>query len=118
MIGRVAQHLYALVIFCRMLAWKNFEIVVSGPKTISVRNVLNDAREKLEFRDRIIKLSMGFSQMVVATSLQCYVYQSVIAVMHRLYKANVSSDRVELNCNVFYVMFAEPRTGTHQSSLN
>lgn len=86
-----------------MLAWKNFEIVVSGPKTISVRNVLNDAREKLEFRDRIIKLSMGFSQMVVATSLQCYVYQSVIAVMHRLYKANVSSNDFELSCYVFYV---------------
>ena len=60
---------------CRRLEWKNFEIVVSGRKTINVRNVVNDAKEKLEFRDRIIKTSVAHKHLVVATSSQCYIYK-------------------------------------------
>ncbi|MEQ2191148.1 hypothetical protein XENOCAPTIV_022039, partial [Xenoophorus captivus] len=41
-----------------------------------VRNVLNDAVDVLEFRDRVIKASLAFDHLVVATSLQCYVYKS------------------------------------------
>jgi intraflagellar transport protein 80 len=36
--------------------------------------VNNEAKEKLEFRDRIIKVSLAYHHMVVATSSQCYVY--------------------------------------------
>ncbi|XP_033637607.1 intraflagellar transport protein 80 homolog [Asterias rubens] len=60
----------------RRLEWKNFEVVVVSKKTIHVRNVTNDAKEKLEFRDRIIKTSVGFDYVVVATSSQCYVYST------------------------------------------
>ena len=58
----------------RRLEWKNFEVVITGRKTIEVKNVSNEAREKLEFRDRIIKTSLAFKHLVVATSSQCYVY--------------------------------------------
>lgn len=40
-----------------------------------VRNVLNDAVDLLEFRDRVIKASLAHGHLVVATSLQCYVYK-------------------------------------------
>lgn len=42
-----------------------------------VRNVMNDAVDVLEFRDRVIKASLAYGHLVVATSLQCYVYKSV-----------------------------------------
>jgi len=58
----------------RRLEWKNFEVVVASSKLITVRNVMNDAREKLDFRDRIIKVSIGFKYMIIATSSQCYIY--------------------------------------------
>ena len=45
-----------------------------GRKTIALRNVTNDAWEQLEFRDRIIQLSLGYNHLVVATTSQCYVY--------------------------------------------
>ncbi|KAK2191278.1 hypothetical protein NP493_56g04017 [Ridgeia piscesae] len=58
----------------RRLEWQSFEVVLSGRKTINVRNVTNEAREKLEFRDRIIKISLCFQHLIVATSSQCYIY--------------------------------------------
>ena len=48
---------------------------MTSSKQIQVRNVMNDAIEKLDFRDRIIKVALGFSNMVVATSSQCYIYR-------------------------------------------
>ena len=59
----------------RRLEWQSFEVVLSGRKTIDVRNVTNEAREKLEFRDRIIKISLSFQHLIVATSSQCYIYR-------------------------------------------
>ncbi|XP_008424046.1 intraflagellar transport protein 80 homolog [Poecilia reticulata] len=56
--------------------WKNFSITLTKRRTMQVRNVQNDAVDVLEFRDRIIKASLAFDHLVVATSLQCYVYNS------------------------------------------
>ena len=49
-------------------------VTITDKKQINVRNVLNDAKDKLDFRDRIIKTGMGFEHLVVATSSQCYIY--------------------------------------------
>lgn len=37
--------------------------------------MFNDAVDVLEFRDRVIKASLGHGHLVVSTSLQCYVYR-------------------------------------------
>ncbi|XP_077146768.1 intraflagellar transport protein 80 homolog isoform X2 [Ranitomeya variabilis] len=41
-----------------------------------VRNVINDAVDLLEFRDRVIKASLKYGHLVVSTSLQCYVFST------------------------------------------
>uniref|UniRef100_A0A1A7YHY2 Intraflagellar transport 80 homolog n=1 Tax=Iconisemion striatum TaxID=60296 RepID=A0A1A7YHY2_9TELE len=56
--------------------WKNFVITLTKRRSMEVKNVLNDAVDILEFRDRIIKVSLAYDHLVVATSLQCYVYNS------------------------------------------
>jgi len=48
---------------------------VTDQKTVAVRNVINDTKEKLEFRDRVIKVSLGYRHLVVTTPSQCYVYR-------------------------------------------
>ncbi|XP_005092728.1 intraflagellar transport protein 80 homolog [Aplysia californica] len=60
----------------RRLEWKNYEASVTASKQIQVRNVMNDTTEKLDFRDRVIKVSLGFNHLVVATSSQCYIYST------------------------------------------
>ncbi|XP_054649376.1 intraflagellar transport protein 80 homolog [Dunckerocampus dactyliophorus] len=56
--------------------WNNFMITLTKRKTMQVRNVMNDAVDMLEFRDRVIKASLAFGHLVVATSLQCYIYNT------------------------------------------
>uniref|UniRef100_G3P721 Intraflagellar transport 80 homolog (Chlamydomonas) n=1 Tax=Gasterosteus aculeatus aculeatus TaxID=481459 RepID=G3P721_GASAC len=56
--------------------WKNFVITLTKRRTMQVRNVMNDALDVLEFRDRVIKTSLAYGHLVVATSLQCYVYKN------------------------------------------
>ena len=75
---------------CRRLEWQSFEVVLSGRKTINVRNVTNEAREKLEFRDRIIKISLCFQHLIVATSSQCYIYRWLLfGVLYKMYQLSV-----------------------------
>ncbi|XP_066476288.1 intraflagellar transport protein 80 homolog isoform X1 [Tiliqua scincoides] len=54
--------------------WKNFGITLTKRRTMEVRNVLNDAVDLLEFRDRVIKASLNYGHLVVSTSLQCYIF--------------------------------------------
>lgn len=49
---------------------------MTGRKTISLRNVTNDAWEKLEFRDRIIQMALANRHLIVATTAQCYIYST------------------------------------------
>ncbi|NXC47694.1 IFT80 protein, partial [Penelope pileata] len=56
--------------------WKNFEITLIKRRTMQVHNVMNDAVDLLEFRDRVIKASLSYGHLVVSTSLQCYVFST------------------------------------------
>ncbi|XP_048121196.1 intraflagellar transport protein 80 homolog [Alosa alosa] len=56
--------------------WKSFQVTLTKRRTMQVRNVLNDAVDVLEFRDRVVKASLGHGHLVVTTSLQCYVYST------------------------------------------
>ncbi|XP_054838569.1 intraflagellar transport protein 80 homolog isoform X2 [Eublepharis macularius] len=56
--------------------WKNYEITLTKRRTMEVRNVLNDAVDLLEFRDRVIKASLNYEHLVVSTSLQCYIFST------------------------------------------
>ncbi|XP_068173450.1 intraflagellar transport protein 80 homolog [Antennarius striatus] len=56
--------------------WKNFEVSLTKRRTMQVRNVMNNAVDILEFRDRVIKASLAYGHLVVATSLQCYIYNT------------------------------------------
>ena len=59
----------------RHLEWHNLEATVRGDNSIEVRNVVNDAREQLEFHERIIKTSLGWGHLVVTMATQCYIYK-------------------------------------------
>ena len=48
----------------KRIEWRDYEATVTGRKTISLRNVTNDAWEKLEFRDRIIQVGLHYHLLV------------------------------------------------------
>ncbi|KAI6192323.1 Intraflagellar transport protein 80-like protein [Aphelenchoides bicaudatus] len=57
--------------------WHNLEAVQTQNKTIDLRDVLSDvSKERLELRDRVTRLQLGFEHLVVATTKQCYIFSS------------------------------------------
>ncbi|XP_064456639.1 intraflagellar transport protein 80 homolog isoform X1 [Ornithodoros turicata] len=60
----------------RKLEWKHFEVSTEGRKTMSVKNVLTDVVERLDFPESIIKMSFMFNHLVVVTSCKCYCYST------------------------------------------
>lgn len=56
--------------------WRNFVVTLIKRRTMQVLNVVNEAMDVLEFRDRVVKASLAFGHLVVATSLQFYIYNS------------------------------------------
>ncbi|GLG95764.1 F-box-like/WD repeat-containing protein ebi [Gryllus bimaculatus] len=69
-------HIIFAHIIERRLEWNDYEAIVTGRKSISVRNVSNEAREKLEFPDRVIKLALQYGHLVVVTPTQCHIYST------------------------------------------
>jgi hypothetical protein len=61
----------------RRMEWRHFEFSITDTKQIKVRNCENDARDELDLKDRIIKMSAGFGYLIVITPNQCYIYRFI-----------------------------------------
>jgi len=52
--------------------WQGIEAVLIEPKKIRIQDISSEIYEDLSFpRDRVVEMSLGFGQLVVATSTQC-----------------------------------------------
>ena len=59
----------------RRLEWKNIVITLIDSNRLQVQDVMTESESEVEFRDRIIELSLGFGHLVVATTSQLYIYR-------------------------------------------
>ena len=41
---------------------------------LKVHDILTDSVEELDFRDKVIKMSLGFGHLIVVTATQCWIY--------------------------------------------
>lgn len=53
-----------------------FSATVSEKKLVTVKNVLNDTVEDLELPERVIQMVMRYSNLVLTTPTQCYIYST------------------------------------------
>ncbi|VDD95816.1 unnamed protein product [Enterobius vermicularis] len=61
----------------RRVMWRNLEATQTKRKFIDVKDVVSEVgQEKLETKDRIIKIALGYHHLVVATTKQCYIFSS------------------------------------------
>ncbi|KAG8294840.1 Intraflagellar transport protein 80 [Homalodisca vitripennis] len=73
--GGCANHqLLTAHLIDRRLEWQQLEVVQGTRKSVTVRDVTTEARDKLEFPERVIQLAVGHRHLVVVTATQCYVY--------------------------------------------
>lgn len=41
---------------------------------IQVADVINELNEELDFKDRVINMSLSYGHLIVTTATQCYIY--------------------------------------------
>ena len=58
----------------RQLSWAHVEAVLDEDNKINVQDCLHEMNEDLDFRERVVNLSMKFNHLVVCTTSQCYIY--------------------------------------------
>jgi len=60
----------------RRLQWGNIEAVLADPHKVRVTDVVDETVEELDFRDRVLEMSLGFGSLVVCTATQCHIYSA------------------------------------------
>ena len=58
----------------RALTWGFIEAVLEEDNKIQVSDVLHEVGDELDFRDRVVNMSLGYNYLIVATTVQCYIY--------------------------------------------
>jgi intraflagellar transport protein 80 len=58
----------------RRLEWKSVEVTLTGATRIEVTNCVTENSEKIDFRARVVDMSIGFGRLIVTTATQCHIY--------------------------------------------
>lgn len=58
----------------RHVRYLNYIATVTERKTITVEDIANETKETLELPERVIQMVMKYAYLVVATPVQCYIY--------------------------------------------
>ncbi|CAF1477767.1 unnamed protein product [Adineta ricciae] len=58
----------------RRIDWRHLEFVLTDSKVITVSNCETELKDKIELKDRLVKMSVGFGYLIVLTSSQGLIY--------------------------------------------
>jgi intraflagellar transport protein 80 len=58
----------------RQLSWGHIEAVLDQENKISINDFLHEMNDDLDFRERVVNMSMKHNHLIVCTTNQCYVY--------------------------------------------
>mmetsp|Transcript_12473 Transcript_12473/g.33372 ORF Transcript_12473/g.33372 Transcript_12473/m.33372 type:complete len:742 (-) Transcript_12473:178-2403(-) len=58
----------------RRVQYKQLSATLLDANKVVVSDVVNETSEELEFRDRVVKMSLGFGYLLVITAAQCHIY--------------------------------------------
>ncbi|CAF0748911.1 unnamed protein product [Adineta ricciae] len=58
----------------RGMSWRHFEFILTDSKMITVNNYETELSDRIELRDRLVKMSVGFGFLIVLTTNQGLIY--------------------------------------------
>ena len=58
----------------KKISYNNWEANLNDENRIIVTDILNEMNEYLEFKDRVINMSIGYNDLIVTTANQCYIF--------------------------------------------
>nr|XP_026488740.1 intraflagellar transport protein 80 homolog [Vanessa tameamea] len=68
-------HVLFAHIIDREYTWKNFACTQTGRKVISIKNILTDQNDQLDYPDRVIQIALRYNHLVIATVKQCFIHK-------------------------------------------
>ncbi|CAF3538256.1 unnamed protein product [Rotaria socialis] len=58
----------------RRVDWRHLEFILTDSKLITISNCETELKDKIELKDRLVKMSVGFGYLIVLTSNQGLIY--------------------------------------------
>lgn len=58
----------------KKVSYNNWEANLNDENRIIVTDILSEMNEYLEFKDRVINMSIGYNDLIVTTANQCYIF--------------------------------------------
>jgi len=58
----------------RQIQWAHIEATLDAENKISINDCLHEMNDDLDFRERVVNMSMRYNHLIVCTTTQCYVY--------------------------------------------
>ncbi|CAH0726155.1 unnamed protein product, partial [Brenthis ino] len=68
-------HVLFAHIIDREYTWKNYVCTQTGRKVVSIKDLLTDQNDQLDYPDRVIQIALGFNHLVIATVKQCFIHK-------------------------------------------
>ncbi|XP_050670516.1 intraflagellar transport protein 80 homolog isoform X2 [Leptidea sinapis] len=68
-------HILFAHIIDREFSWKNYVCRQISRKVVSIKDILSDQNDQLDYPDRVIQIALGFNHLVVATVKQCFIHK-------------------------------------------
>jgi len=69
-------HVIFAAVVDHTLEWRNYTVTLGEENIMTVEDVVNNTKDQLDFRDRVVKMALGWKHLVVATSSQCLIYST------------------------------------------
>lgn len=62
------------VVVEKTVEWGNYHATTCDENTMTIRDIPNGTQENVDFKDRIIKMSIAYDKLIVTTPTQCYLH--------------------------------------------
>lgn len=60
----------------RQISWAHIDATLDQENKIVINDCLHEMNDDLDFRDRVVNMSMKHNHLIVCTTNQCYVYNT------------------------------------------
>ena len=75
------HHVFGTIID-RNVTWKNIEVRLDENNKLIITDFETDGFQEIDFKERLIDMTLGYDYLIVVTSNQCYIYKQVINVIY------------------------------------
>ena len=87
----------------RTVTWKNIEVRLDENNKLIVTDFQNDGFQEIDFRERLIDMTLGYDYLIVVTNNQCHIYN--VDNLNTPYKFDIKEKvKMILMCSKYFAL--------------